>query len=104
MRPATPWASAGSSRTSTSALATAPYAGGSDSFPSGHALMAAVVYLTLVSLIMRMLPHRRDRRFLAFAAVLLVGVIGIPRVLLRFHYPSDVVAGWCLGAVWAIAC
>ncbi|MBA3687035.1 MAG: phosphatase PAP2 family protein [Planctomycetes bacterium] len=85
-------------------LAIAPYAGGSDSFPSGHALMAAVVYLTLASLVTRLLSYRRDRVFVAAAALLLVGVVGASRVLLRVHYPSDVVAGWCLGTVWAVAC
>jgi undecaprenyl-diphosphatase len=85
-------------------LAIAPYAGGSDSFPSGHALMATLVYLTLAGQIMRLLPVRRDRACCVAAAVLIAGLVGVSRVLLRVHHPSDVVAGWSLGTVWAILC
>jgi undecaprenyl-diphosphatase len=85
-------------------LAVAPYAGGTDSFPSGHALMATVVYLTLASQVMRLLHLRRDKICCALVAVLMAGLVGISRVLLGVHHPSDVIAGWALGAVWATAC
>ena len=85
-------------------LAVAPYAGATDSFPSGHALMATVVYLTLASQVMRLLHLRRDQICCALVAVLMAGLVGASRVLLGVHHPSDVIAGWALGAVWAIAC
>lgn len=85
-------------------LAIAPYAGATDSFPSGHALMATVVYLTLASQVMRLLHLRRDKICCGLVAVLMAGLVGISRVLLGVHHPSDVIAGWALGAVWATAC
>ena len=85
-------------------LAVAPYAGATDSFPSGHALMATVVYLTLASQVMRLLHLRRDQICCALVALLMAGLVGASRVLLGVHHPSDVIAGWALGGVWATAC
>jgi undecaprenyl-diphosphatase len=73
------------------------------SFPSGHALNSAIVYLTLAILIAREFEQRRLRIFVVGAAALLVLLIGFTRPYLGVHFPSDVLAGWMLGASWALA-
>lgn len=72
------------------------------SFPSGHATASAVCYLTLAALAGQVTPDRAARLYLLVAAVLLVGAIGCSRVYLGVHWPSDVLAGWLFGALWAI--
>lgn len=73
------------------------------SFPSGHAAGSAAIYLTLAALASQVLPDRRARRTLLTMAILLVGMIGCSRVYLGVHWPSDVLAGWSFGTVWALA-
>jgi len=72
------------------------------SFPSGHAAGSAVVYLTLAALASQVVPERAARRYLFGAAVLLTGAIGTSRVYLGVHWPSDVLAGWSFGTLWAL--
>jgi undecaprenyl-diphosphatase len=74
------------------------------SFPSGHATDSALTYLTLAALLARTVPDRASRIFIIAAAILLTLLIGGSRVYLGVHWPSDVVAGWTIGAAWAIAC
>lgn len=74
------------------------------SFPSGHAAMSAVVYLTLGAMLARLQPTRALRVYIMSAAVGLTLLIGTSRVYLAVHWPSDVVAGWTIGAAWALAC
>lgn len=76
----------------------------SASFPSGHALNSALVYLTLATLLARAQPVRRVRIYLLSVALVLTLLIGISRVYLGVHWPSDVVAGWAVGAGWAVLC
>ena len=76
----------------------------SHSFPSGHALLAAVVYLTLGALIARLLPKRRQKIYVLAVAVLFTFLVGTSRVYLGVHYPSDVLAGWTVGLLWSILC
>lgn len=76
----------------------------SRSFPSGHAMMSAVTYLTLGSLLARILPQRRLKIFFLFTAILLTAMVGISRIYIGVHWPSDVLAGWCVGFAWAMGC
>ena len=74
------------------------------SFPSGHAMLSAVTYLTLGALLTRVQPRRRAKAYILAVAVVLTMLIGISRVYLGVHWPTDVLAGWCVGSAWAIAC
>ena len=74
------------------------------SFPSGHAMLSAVVYLTIGALVARSMPQRRLKTYVMAMAVLLTAVVGLSRVYLGVHWASDVMAGWCVGAAWATTC
>ena len=74
------------------------------SFPSGHAMLSAVTFLTLGALLARLAPTRALRIYCFAAAVFLTLIIGVSRVYMGVHYPSDVLAGWSVGAAWALFC
>jgi undecaprenyl-diphosphatase len=76
----------------------------SSSFPSGHAMMSAVTYLTLGSLLARITRQRTLKIYFLFVAVLLTALVGASRVYLGVHWPTDVLAGWCAGFAWAMLC
>ena len=73
------------------------------SFPSGHAANSACVYLTLALLLLQITDGRAVKRYILAATALLVTAIGISRVYLGVHWPSDVLAGWTFGSLWAVA-
>lgn len=73
----------------------------SSSFPSGHAMLSAVTYLTLGVLLARAHGRRRTKVFVMSFAIGLTLLIGSSRVYLGVHWPTDVLAGWALGASWA---
>lgn len=74
------------------------------SFPSGHAMMAAVVYLTLGVLLARSLPRQALRVYVIGVSAGIAILVGITRVYLGVHWPTDVLAGWTLGSAWALCC
>ena len=74
------------------------------SFPSGHSMLSAVTYLTLGALLARVERAWRVRIFLVAVAVVLTLIVGVSRVYLGVHWPTDVLAGWCGGAAWASLC
>ncbi len=74
------------------------------SFPSGHAMMAAVTWLTLAVLIGRVESGRWIKAYLLGVAAAVTFAVGVSRVYLGMHWPSDVIAGWALGFMWATLC
>jgi undecaprenyl-diphosphatase len=74
------------------------------SFPSGHAMMSAVIYLSIASLLAHSIKSGCRKTAMIVMALLLSGVIGFSRVYLGVHYPSDVIAGWSVGLAWACLC
>ena len=74
------------------------------SFPSGHALTSAVVFLTLGTLLMRVATTRLAKWYCIAVAMTATALVGASRVYLGVHYPSDVVAGWMIGLSWALVC
>lgn len=74
------------------------------SFPSGHATMSAITFLTIAALLARSEAEPRLKAYLITLGVTLTVLVGLSRLYLGVHYPTDVLAGWCLGAAWAAMC
>lgn len=72
------------------------------SFPSGHALLSTVFYLTLGVMLTRAFPRTHLKAFVLGAAILIALLIGLTRSYLGAHWASDVFAGWSVGAAWAM--
>ena len=73
-------------------------------FPSGHATLATVTFLTLGVLLTRGSADRRVKSYFMGLSVFLTVAVGLSRIYLGVHYPSDVLAGWCVGTAWAVLC
>lgn len=71
------------------------------SFPSGHAMLSAVTYLTLGVLLARVHARRRIKVLAISYGVALTLIVGLSRIYLGVHWPTDVLAGWAMGAAWA---
>ncbi len=76
----------------------------SSSFPSGHSMISAIIYLSLAALLARDISRPTTRVFVFATAAIFVFAIGITRVYLGVHYPSDVAAGWAAGVAWTLVC
>lgn len=76
----------------------------SESFPSGHSAMSAAVYLTLGGLLAQTVSQRRVKIYFLTLAMVATGLVGLSRVMLGVHYPTDVLGGWIMGLVWALCC
>jgi undecaprenyl-diphosphatase len=74
------------------------------SFPSGHATMSAITFLTIAALLARSKVEVPVKAYVVVLGVLLTLLVGLSRIYLGVHYPTDVLAGWCLGAAWAAMC
>ncbi len=74
------------------------------SFPSGHSMLSAVTYLTLAAFLAQATSRRPAKICILGVAVLLALAIGLSRIYLGVHYPTDVLAGWCAGLAWALIC
>ena len=76
----------------------------SSSFPSGHSMLSAVAYLTLGALLARSSEKKRLKAYFLILSIVLTVAVGVSRVYLGVHWPTDVLAGWTAGAVWAALC
>lgn len=74
------------------------------SFPSGHSMMSAVAYLCLGTLLADCYQRTAIRAWILCGAVLIPLLVGVSRVYLGVHWPSDVLAGWTAGATWVLVC
>lgn len=74
------------------------------SFPSGHSLIAIVVYGLIGYFVMHLFQHHRARIAVAAVTVLIILLIGISRTYVQVHYPTDVLAGWTVGLPWLMTC
>ena len=72
------------------------------SFPSGHASMSAIVFLTLGVLVASTRERLSERTYILTISTILVFLVGVSRIVLGLHWMSDVLGGWAFGAAWAI--
>jgi undecaprenyl-diphosphatase len=75
-----------------------------ESFPSGHSMGSALVYLTLGGVISRQVKGSIAKFYFLSVAFSITLLVGISRLYLGVHYPSDVLAGWAAGSLWSSAC
>lgn len=74
------------------------------SFPSGHSMAAAATYLTLGMTLAQVQTRRRLKLYFLTLALLLTLLVGLSRIYLGVHWPTDVLAGWTAGSIWTLLC
>ena len=74
------------------------------SFPSGHSMLAASTFLTMGALLARVQRRKRMKAYILLVAITATLLVGLSRVYLGVHWPTDVLAGWTAGAAWALSC
>jgi undecaprenyl-diphosphatase len=74
------------------------------SFPSEHAALSAITYLTIAALLARSQSSSKIGLYFIVLAAFVTILIGVSRIYLGVHYPTDVLGGWCIGAAWALGC
>lgn len=74
------------------------------SYPSGHALMSSAIYLSFAAVFAEMAKTRAAQTYLVASGLVLAGLVGLSRLYLGVHYPTDVLAGWAIGIAWALFC
>lgn len=74
------------------------------SFPSAHAMMSACMYLAFGALLARYETRRRKKVTVLTIAALIIMAVGLTRVYLGVHWPTDILAGWTAGTIWALLC
>ncbi|HEX8701801.1 MAG TPA: phosphatase PAP2 family protein [Myxococcaceae bacterium] len=72
------------------------------SFPSGHAMLSAIVFLTLGAMLAQLIERRRLKVYVLGVALLVTLLVGLSRVFLGVHYLTDVFGGWVAGLAWAL--
>jgi undecaprenyl-diphosphatase len=74
------------------------------SFPSGHAMLSAVAYLTIGAILARSMQRTREKLYVMGVALILTFVVGVSRIYLGVHWATDVLGGWSIGVAWATTC
>lgn len=77
---------------------------GNSSFPSGHSMLASIIYLTLAAMLTQTVKTVPTKMYLIGTAFALAFLVGLTRVILGVHFPSDVLVGWTAGTAWALIC
>ena len=81
-----------------------PGGGPQTSYPSGHTMMAAVVYLTIGVFLAQSIHGRIRKLYILLVSAFIPFIVGISRIYIRVHWPTDVLAGWAAGLTWALVC
>lgn len=76
----------------------------SASYPSGHSMLSSIIYLALGVMLARSVPSRRLKVYVIAVALGLSFLVGLSRIHLGVHYPTDVIAGWAAGTTYAVLC